>query len=202
MIIEDARITSDSEKPKVLNGLNKRYALRPPSKRCEPIILLENSSAQRGRTARRLAVVLHLALVVSACGEEPSDPVSFVDGPIIVDAEPDDGGTDAGAGGTIGLVDGCLIMFEDHESSDDPIGVEWPPGTTWDDAANAVVLPDGRVVNIGDFIVGGGGGHGLDDEFRVTPEVRAALEECGIDSVWAFTGEILTGAAAIDVAND
>ena len=149
-----------------------------------------------------VSVVLLLALVVSSCGDEPSGPVSFVDGPIIVDAEPDDGGTDAGAGGTIGLVDGCLIMFEDHDRSANPIGVEWPPGTTWDEAANAVVLPDGRLVNLGDFIVGGGGGHGLDDESRVTPDVRAALQECGIDSVWAFTGEILTGAAAIDVAND
>ena len=149
-----------------------------------------------------LVLVLYLALVGSACGEEPSEPASFVDGPIIVDAQSDGFSTDAGAGGTIGLVDGCLIMFEDHERSENPIGVEWPPGTTWDEASNAVVLPDGRLVNIGDFIMGGGGGHGLDDESRVTPEVRAALEECGIDSVWAFTGEIRTGEAAIEFANE
>jgi hypothetical protein len=144
-----------------------------------------------------VAVVLLLALVASACGEEPFEGL-FVDGPIIVDAQEDDEEEDVFVAGTIGLVDGCLILFEDHERLESPIGVEWRPGTTWDEAANAVVLPDGRVVNIGDFIAGGGGAHGLDDETRVTPEVRTMLEDCGIDSVQVLTGEILTGEAAIE----
>jgi hypothetical protein len=98
-----------------------------------------------------VAVVLLLALVVSACGEEPFEGV-FVDGPIIVDAQEDDEYEHVWVSGTIGLVDGCLILFTGHERSESAIGVEWRPGTTWDVAANAVVLPDGRLVNIGDFL--------------------------------------------------
>jgi ABC-type glycerol-3-phosphate transport system substrate-binding protein len=143
-----------------------------------------------------VAVVLLLALVASACGEEPSSPVSFVDGPIIVDAQEDDEREDQDLKGTIALVEGCVIMIS--EDVEEPFGVEWPPGTTWDEAANAVVLPDGRPVNIGEFIVGGGGGHGLDDKSRVTPEVRAALEECGIHWVLHLWGGIVTGEAAIE----
>ena len=143
-----------------------------------------------------VAIVMLLTLASPACGEESPDPVSFVDGPIIVDAQEDDGGVDQDLKGTIALVEGCVVMVS--EDVEEPFGVEWPPGSTWDEAANAVVLPDGRLVNIGEFIVGGGDGHGLDDESRVTPEVRAALEECGIRWVLHLWGGILTGEAAIE----
>ena len=95
--------------------------------------------------------------------------------------------------GTIEPVEGCVVM--NLEDVEDPFGVERPPGTTWDEDANAVVLSDGRLVNIGDFIVGGAGGHGLDD-IPGHPGGSRALEGCSIEWVLHLWGGILTREAA------
>jgi hypothetical protein len=127
-------------------------------------------------------VVVHLSLLVSGCGGTDTDPVT-IEGPLIVDADaPTDGlALDAEVSGQVALVSGCVALTDPTGAA--TVGVKWPPGTTWDEASDAVVLADGRRVRIGDSITGGGGYFGADEGRLVTSEARWMLEECGLDSV-------------------
>ncbi len=95
--------------------------------------------------------------------------------------------------GTIEPVEGCVVM--NLEDVEDPFGVERPPGTTWDEDANAARPLRRKAREHRRLHRGGAGGHGL-DESRVTPEVRVALEGCSIEWVLHLWGGILTREAA------
>lgn len=62
---------------------------------------------------------------------------------------------------------GCLLVGE--------FPVVWPHGTTWDGDAQAVRLPDGQVVALGDRVSGGGGYPYLSD---LEPEFAEPLADC------------------------
>jgi hypothetical protein len=127
-------------------------------------------------------VVVHLTLLVAACGGADADPVTF-EGPLVVDAAAPDNGLllYAGIHRTVALVSDCVALTDPTGGA--PLGVRWPPGTTWDEASDAVVLADGRRVRIGDTIKGGGGYFSADDGQVVTARTRSMLDECGLDSI-------------------
>jgi hypothetical protein len=127
-------------------------------------------------------VVVLLALLFAACGGVDADPVTF-EGPLVVDAEAPDNGLllYAEVHRKVVLVSDCVALADPTGGA--PLGVRWPPGTTWDEASDAVVLADGRRVLIGDTIQGGGGYFGADDGQLVTARTRSMLDECGLDSI-------------------
>ena len=97
-------------------------------------------------------------------GEVPSEPLTTTipsgntDGPLIRASLPyDDGGEDAEVGGVLLLRDGCLVFEYGEDAAFGHLPIIWPGGTSWDAAAEAVVLPDGERVDIGDDVRGGGG---------------------------------------------
>lgn len=117
---------------------------------------------------------------------------------MFVSPPPPSGGGDqlaAIVGGVIVLDRGCLLLdqyahFADLADPPDPAAVRypviWPAGTTWDDATQTVVLPDGVRAAIGES-VGGGGGYLYEDAIAVVtdPNTAARAAACA-----GPTGEI------------
>lgn len=85
-----------------------------------------------------------------------------------------DGGEDALIVGEVRLDQGCLVVTDGGAS----YPIVWQPGTTWDPSAEAVVLPEGVRVAMGQRISAGGGYHGVDQlsAFGVAP---AGIETIG-----------------------
>ena len=105
----------------------------------------------------------------------PVDPPAADAGPVVTTG-PLDASEEALIEGTLALIDGCLVVGTDETM----FVVVWQPGTTWDAAAEQVVLPDGGRAGMGDFIVGGGGYHAVADlgVFGVDDAGIAAITPC------------------------
>ena len=70
--------------------------------------------------------------------------------------------------------DGCVTI-------DGSVAV-WPPGTSWDEANESIVLPDGSIVANGDSVEGGGGYQPPSNlEFFVNDEGAEAVMGCIAD---------------------
>lgn len=70
--------------------------------------------------------------------------------------------------------DGCVTV-------DGDVAV-WPPGTTWDEANQSIMLPDGSIVASGDSVEGGGGYQPPSNlEFFVNDEGAEAVMGCIAD---------------------
>ncbi len=92
--------------------------------------------------------------------EAPSTESGGVDGPVVY-ADPSEDSEAALAGGTVELVDGCLMLVDDVDAGASPTLV-WQAGTRWDPVDSEIVLPDGSRLGIGDKISAGGGFHPVD----------------------------------------
>lgn len=116
------------------------------------------------------ACLLFLAPVAACGGDNSTDVASSSDGTDPVVAHPAEGdgpGNDALIEGPLTMSRGCLLVGE--------FPVVWPHGTTWDAGANAVRLPDGQVVALGDRVSGGGGYPYVSD---LGPEFAEPLADC------------------------
>lgn len=106
-----------------------------------------------------------VALLVG-CASAPQ-----VDGPLIISLDRNDA-QDAGFGGVVAIEeDSCVTV--------DGFVVAWPPGTSWDEEAQLIELPDGSRVADGDSVIGGGGaseGDGL--RFSLGEEAIAQADRC------------------------
>ncbi|MBA8803012.1 hypothetical protein FB382_001303 [Nocardioides ginsengisegetis] len=121
---------------------------------------------------RTLLVIGAIPIVAVAAFITVGRPGVAVDGPVVARDSGwlgQGGGEDAGLGGTLRYVDGCLLL--------DASPVVWPEGTTWAADQRSVRLPNDELVAIGDHVFGGGGvggqGHYDTDHWRSTPMGRA-----------------------------
>ncbi len=77
-----------------------------------------------------------------------------LDGAVVRHALPfDTEGDDAEIIGTLGLVDGCLVLIGEDAS----FLVVWPASTTWAITAEEVVLANGFRIGLGEQVQGNGG---------------------------------------------
>ena len=106
------------------------------------------------------------SVFAAACASTPQ-----VDGPLIISLERNDA-QDAGFGGVVAIEDdGCVTV--------EGFVVAWPPGTTWDDEAQVIVLPDGSRVGDGDSVTGSGGASdGAPLTFSLGEEALVAADRC------------------------
>lgn len=102
---------------------------------------------------RGTVVAVVAALLLAGCGlgaaATKADGPVHVDGPLVVSGTEPDAWFQAGVQGGLTYDDGCLLLAG--------LPVIWPYGTTWDEDGERVVLADGRTVDIGDGLDGGGG---------------------------------------------
>lgn len=116
------------------------------------------------------ASLLFLAPVAACGGENSADVASSSNGtgPVVAHpAEGDGAGNDALIEGPLTMSSGCLLVGE--------FPVVWPHGTTWDAVAQAVHLPDGQAVALGDRVSGGGGYPYMSD---LGTELAKPLADC------------------------
>ena len=123
-------------------------------------------------TARTLLVVVTTALAVGACGDPPADA-----SPILTLRRSIDGGMAAAASGTLLIRDGCVFLGAGLDGRTQ--AVIWPAGTTLNDANDAVVLPDGRLLAAGSEIEVGGGSVPYDEALEwAVDSPSAAADAC------------------------
>lgn len=179
-----------------------------------------NRSATARRSARPRRQLGRAALLVvasSACGAQPAlddlgrvaGPADFsfsVDGPIVVNGPPWDcisAGTEcsspeANMGGTLLLVDECVLVQGYDSRPDSPSAVIFPFGSRWDDGTSAVVGLGSRPIAIGDEIDGfnlsvpvdGQDPYDLPD---LPDEARRCAGVAGDGSVWMVTPWVQDG---------
>lgn len=119
---------------------------------------------------RLAAANLLLLAAVAGCGDDDSadvDSSSNGNGPVVAHTAGGSGGNGALIEGSLTMSGGCLLVSE--------FPVIWPYGTTWDAEAQAVRLPDGQVVALGDRVNGGGGYPYLSD---LGAEFAEPLADC------------------------
>ena len=90
-----------------------------------------------------------LAVVITECSSGGG-----IDGPVLT-APSRRGGMDAIIAGAL-FFDadrGCLLLQREGVA----VPVVWPAGTTWRSDPPGVVLPDGTIVDVGMWVIGGGG---------------------------------------------
>jgi len=122
------------------------------------------------------AVLLVTSLLWPGPGRDLPKPI---DGsPVLTHAEPSGPSMLALLNGSLDLVDGCLLVGGEP--------VIWPPGTTWDEAQQAVMLTDGGrdlVLHPGDKLPGLGGGSGSIKDYgeNMHPETIARARACSDD---------------------
>lgn len=119
----------------------------------------------------------------SECSTDDAGPSADggLDGPVVYAAP---SGTDSETAlgiGVVDLVDGCLLLVDDSDSSFQST-LLWAAETRWDAVANEVVLPDGNRVPIGTTISAGGGYHpaGGVSRFVADQEAVAEVVRCAV----------------------
>jgi hypothetical protein len=129
-----------------------------------------------------------LALILTALGiwavmwgpgeTDASDPAiaaGNLDGPVVRQSLPFDTGGDAALiSGTLAVVEGCLVIV-DSESS---FPVVWPASTTWEATSQAVVLPNGSLIDLGGRVEGGGSYSDATRLDRFDDRARAHILTC------------------------
>ncbi len=127
-------------------------------------------------TAWTAAVLTVAALTACspAAGDDASSPGVVVDGPVVANSTHSDSSMAAYVGGTLTYDGTCLTL------DDEP--VLWPVGTTWDEQASTLLLPEGDTITAGSALYGGGGHTPLADDTTNTDADRregaALLEQC------------------------
>ena len=116
--------------------------------------------------AKMLALLVAGAALAAGCSSTPQ-----VDGPLIISLDRNDA-QDAGIGGVVAIEDdGCVTV--------DGFVVAWPPGTSWDEESQLIVLPDGSRIGDGDSVAGSGGANEGDAlRFSLGEEALAEAERC------------------------
>ena len=97
-----------------------------------------------------------------------------LDGPVISHSgRPSLDGQDAEVRGVLQLDEDCLYLAP--ADIDERYPVIWPRGTRWNPALQAVSLPNGQTVQIGEEVAGGGGYPDIGDVERLSGVDSAAL---------------------------
>jgi len=89
-------------------------------------------------------------------------------------------------------IGGVVAIEEDGCVTVGGAAVAWPPGTTWDEATESIVLNNGAVVTAGDSVLGGGGAQSVGSlEFSVAEEGAVVAAACadGRGRVLVFNSE-------------
>lgn len=77
------------------------------------------------------------------------------------------------------IIQGVVEINEDGCVTIEGAPVAWPPGTTWDDATQSIMLSSGDLVVAGDTVVGDGGFQGAGSlEFSIGEEGAAIAAAC------------------------
>lgn len=142
-----------------------------------------SSHPARTRSARARArpvavMVAVVAVAASSCSLLPFGPGTgastqqLADGSTFLVAAPANGGDDAIVSGRLALIGGNCIGL-DSPGSDETAVLAFPHGTRPSDDGEAIVLPDGLRITLGQSIWGGGGYGTLDiatDAFASWPD--------------------------------
>jgi hypothetical protein len=88
------------------------------------------------------------------------------------------GGGDADIRGVVDTSGECVTVRIEGAPEDN--GFIWPNGTGWD-SERGVVLPNGETLNDGDLVSGAGSSRSVHRDRSATPDLMAALIECGWD---------------------
>jgi hypothetical protein len=115
--------------------------------------------------------VFSLAMLLASCGGDARQPSADSEVLLVTSGPGTGSGSDAEIAGVVTLDEGCVRVGE--------YPAVWPEGTTWDSARQALMLPSGLSVAIGESVSGAGGYpyvEDIEDEFP-GKEVEA-LAEC------------------------
>jgi hypothetical protein len=136
------------------------------------------------RHLRLAAANLLLLAAAAACSDQggtASDSNTDGNGPVVAHPEGNSDGADALIEGPLTMSSGCLLVGE--------FPVVWPHGTTWDAEGEAVQLPDGQGVALGDQVSGGGGYPHLSDLGAELAEPLAGCPTNEYEEVAMFNAE-------------
>jgi hypothetical protein len=153
---------------------------------------MSRRSARKDATVHARPLILLVVGLVAAgltgCGSSapPIDP----NAPVVLVSAPGDSTSGAAA-----QIMGPLTLDQDRCAGVDGHLAIWPDGTAWDSEADALKLPDGSRVRVGDVVSGGGGYEAGTSAQRALADT-AQRDQCSWDGETAIfnpSSDVTTG---------